>query len=46
MYTKYTIYRRQPFHRSYRNTAHEIRHPSILQHYATFYSSLPHVQTL
>ena len=46
IYTIYTIYRRQPFHRSYRNTAHEIRHTSILQHYAPFYTSLSHVQTL
>ena len=29
IYTIYTIYRRQSFHRSYRNTAHEICHPSI-----------------
>ena len=44
IYTIYTIYRRQSFHRSYRNTAHEICHPSIWQHYALFYASLPHVQ--
>ena len=44
IYTIYTIYRRQSFHRSYQNTAHEICHPSIWQHYALFYASLPHVQ--
>ena len=31
-----TTYRRQSFHRSYRNTAHEIRHSSIWQHFAPF----------
>ena len=45
IYTIYTIYRRQSFYRSYRNTAHEIRHPSISLHYAPFYASLPIVQT-
>ena len=44
IYTVYTIYRRQSFHRSYRNTAHDIRHPSIWQHYVLFNASLPHVQ--
>ena len=44
IYTVYSIYRRQSFHRSYRNTAHEIRHPSIWQHYLLFNASLPHVQ--
>ena len=39
------LYRRQSFHRSYRNTAHEIRHPSIWQQYAPFYASPLHVQT-
>jgi len=31
-----TTYRRQSFRRSYRNTAHEIRHSSIWQHFASF----------
>ena len=41
IYTVYTIYRRQSFHRSYRNTAHEIRHPSIWQHYVLFNHHCP-----
>ena len=39
------LYRRRSFHRSYRTTAHEIRHPSIWRHYAPFYASPLHVQT-
>ena len=31
-----TTYRRQSFHRNYRNTAHEIRHSSISQHFPPF----------
>ena len=31
-----TTYRRQSFHQSYGNTAHEIRHSSIWQHFAPF----------
>ena len=45
IYTIYTIYRRQSFYLSYRNTAHVIRHPSNSLHYAPFYASLPLVQT-
>ena len=43
--TLFTDVNQLSFHRSYRDTAHEIRHSSIWQFCAPFYASLPHVQT-